>query len=95
MFPIADFFNLLIFLPFVKVDEDDIGNSLRVLKKESWFQQFLTNDKFRNLIVYDRDIRNFIGKCKTNNLNKDRYANAFRRRLHKLLVKKTTATAAQ
>lgn len=88
-----DFFNLLVFLPFMKVDEEDIGIGIRSLKKELWFQQFLTNDKFRNLIVHDREIRNLIGKCKPKSLNKNRYANAFRRRLHKLLVKKATASA--
>lgn len=91
---LTDFLNVAIFLPFRKVDEEDIGHGLRSLKKESWFQQFLTNDKFRSLIVHDRDIRNLIGKCKPNHLNKERYANAFRRRLHKLLVKKTTAPVA-
>lgn len=90
---LTDFFNIFVFLPFMKVNEEDIGAGIRSLKNESWFQQFLTNDKFRNLIVYDREIRNFIGKCKPNSLNSNRYANAFRRRLHKLLVKKTTTTS--
>lgn len=85
-----DFFSILLFASFMKVDEEDIGNSIRSLKKESWFQQFLTNDKFRDLIVYDEEIRTFIGKCNPNHLNKNRYANAFRRKLHKLLVKKAT-----
>lgn len=90
---LIDFLNLFVFLPFIKVNEEDIGKNMRSLNKQSWFQQLLTNDKFRNLIVYDREIREFIGKCKANKLNKDKYTAMFHRKLHKLLVKKTTSTA--
>ncbi len=87
---LLDVFNLSAFLPFLKVSEDDIGRNMRTLKKKVWFQRLLTNDKFRNLIIYDRDIRRLIGRCNTKRLQTKMYDRLFRRKLHKRLVKKTT-----
>lgn len=77
----------------MKISEDDIGRNMRTLKKKDWFQQFLTNAKFRNLIIYDRDIRRLIGRCNTKRLETKIYDRLFRRKLHKRLVKKATTAA--
>ncbi len=72
-----------------KVTEDDITENINYLKKQSWFQEYLENDRFRHVIIYDQKVRDFIGKLKTSKLKKDRYVYKTEHKLHKLLIEKT------
>lgn len=73
-----------------KVTEDDITENMNYLRKTDWFQTYLENDRFRHVLIYDQDVRDYIGKLKIQKLNKQRYSYRTQRKLHTLLIKKTT-----
>ncbi|GED18085.1 hypothetical protein [Aneurinibacillus migulanus] len=85
---ILDLLNLAVYIPFLKVDEEDIGRNLKHLKKYQWFQSYLNDEKYRELIIYNKDVRQAIGKFKSNKLEKDSYNIKCQKRLHKVLLKK-------
>ena len=70
---ILDIFNLVLYIPFLQVDEDDISRNAAQLKKYSWFQALLSDQTFRELIIYDQEVRRVIGRFKTDKLHHKRY----------------------
>ncbi|MED4732419.1 hypothetical protein P9597_30930 [Aneurinibacillus migulanus] len=80
--------NLAIDIPFLKVDEEDIGRNLKHLNKYQWFQNYLNDEKYRELIIHNKDVRQVIGKFKSDKLEKDSYNMKCQKRLHKMLLKK-------
>lgn len=85
---ILDLLNLAVYIPFLKVDEEDIGRNLKHLKKYQWFQNYLNDEKYRELIIHNKDVRQVIGKFKSDKLEKDSYNMKCQKRLHKMLLKK-------
>ena len=67
------FVNIGGYLPFLKVDEEDIGRNIKHLKRQQWFQNYLKDEKFREEIIHNKDVRQVIGKFKTNKLDKVTY----------------------
>ncbi|ERI10022.1 hypothetical protein, partial [Aneurinibacillus aneurinilyticus] len=65
--------NLAIYIPFLKVDEEDIGRNLKHLNKYQWFQNYLNDEKYRELIIHNKDVRRVIGKFNSDKLEKDSY----------------------
>lgn len=90
---ILDLLNLTLQIPFLKVSEEDIGRNLMHLKKYQWFQNYLHNEKYRELIIHNNDVRQAIGKFKSNKLDKDSYNMKCQKRLHKVLLKKLNNVA--
>lgn len=90
---ILDLLNLTLHIPFLKVYEEDIGRNLKHLKKHQWFQNYLNNEKYRELIIHNKDVRQAIGKFKSNKLDKDSYNMKCQKRLHKVLLKKLNNVA--
>ncbi len=80
--------NLAIYIPFLKVDEEDIGRNLKHLNKYQWFQNYLNDEKYRELIIHNKDVRRVIGKFNSDKLEKDSYNMKCQKRLHKMLLKK-------
>jgi hypothetical protein len=83
-----DSLNLATYIPFLKVNEEDIGRNLKHLRKYQWFQNYLNDEKYRELIIHNKDVRQAIGKFKSNKLEKDSYNMKCQKRLHKVLLKK-------
>ncbi len=74
------------FLPFLKINEEDIGRNLNHLKKHHWFQSYLNDEVYRELIIHDKGVREAIGKFKSNKLSRDSYQRKCQKRLQKVFV---------
>ncbi|KUF21987.1 MULTISPECIES: hypothetical protein [Bacillus] len=70
---ILDIFSLAVYIPFLKVDEEEISRNAAHLKKYSWFKALLHDQTCRELIIYDPGVRRLIGRFKTEKLHKKRY----------------------
>nr|WP_283775158.1 hypothetical protein [Bacillus zhangzhouensis] len=70
---ILDIFTLALYIPFLQVDEEEISRNAVHLKKYSWFQALLNDQTFRELIIYNQDVRRVIGRFKTDKLHHKRY----------------------
>src|SRR5690625_7369662 len=88
IFALIVYVNIGDFLPFLKVNEEDIGRNLNHLKKHQWFQKHLNNEADRELIIHDKGVREAIGKLNSNKLSRDSYQRKCQKRLHKILVKR-------
>lgn len=82
---ILDLFNLAVYIPFLQVDEDDISKNATHLKKYSWFQDLLSDQRCRELIILHADVRHVIDQFKTNKLHKKRYNIKCEKKLHQAL----------
>ncbi|OLP63371.1 hypothetical protein BACPU_33000 [Bacillus pumilus] len=82
---ILDIFYLAIYKTFLQVDEDDISRNVTHLKKYTWFRDLLNDQKCKEIIIYDSDVRHVIGQFKTGKLHKRRYNIRCERKLHQAL----------
>lgn len=82
---ILDLFNLAVYIPFLQVDEEDTSRNATHLKKYSWFQDLLSDQRCRELIILYADVRHVIGQFKTNQLHKKRYNIKCEKKLHQAL----------
>lgn len=85
---LLDIFNLFVYLPFLKVDEEEIGKNIRHLKKQDWFQNYLQHEEFRNIIIHDKDVRQLIGKFSEKKLRRPAYQLKCQRKLRNMIIKK-------
>lgn len=91
---VRNFISIISSAPFwPDVDEADIGKNIRILKKYEWFQQYLENENFKELIVYDQDVRDRIGEFNSNRLKKESYQNQYEKKIRKILLKKVDSFA--
>lgn len=86
IFTLIVYVNIGDFLPFLEANEEDIGRNLNHLKKYHWFQNYLNDEAYRELIIHDKSVRKAIGKFKSNKLSRDSYQRKYQKRLHKILV---------
>ncbi|MCR8981080.1 hypothetical protein [Brevibacillus laterosporus] len=85
---ILDFLNLLMYVPFLKPDEEQITKNIKKIKKRNWYKVLLENDEYRKLIIYNKDVRTVIGRFKTEKLNQQNYQMKCQRKLEAILNKK-------
>lgn len=58
--------NLFAIVPLVsRTDEEDIRKNITDLKKYQWFQELLSNEEYKELIVHDSYVRKTIGKIQS------------------------------
>ncbi|MFC4025495.1 hypothetical protein ACFOUV_17060 [Oceanobacillus longus] len=88
VFAVVVFVNIGGFLPFLKVDEEDIGRNIKHLKRQQWFQNYLNDEKYRGLIIHNRDVRQVIGNFKSSKLDRESYQERCQEKLHKILFNK-------
>lgn len=80
-------FNMI--LPYrTNISEDEICENMKVLKKNKWFQNILRNEKYRQFIIHDREIRNLIGKFNHEKLQKNLFHQKYERKLMAALNRK-------
>ncbi|MBB4823243.1 hypothetical protein HNO89_000461 [Sporosarcina luteola] len=84
---ILDLLNFAAYIPFLRVDEQEIGRNIQQLKRHQWFQDFLNDEQYRKLIIHNKDVRQTIGKFKTSKLSKDAYNSKCQKKLSKVLLK--------
>src|SRR5699024_653640 len=71
-----------------EVSGADINNNIKLLKKTHWFQTFLKNEEYRELIIHNNDVRYEIGDLNTNRLKRNIQNDRYRRKIQRLLEKK-------
>lgn len=74
--------------PWPEVSGEDINNNIKLLKKTHWFQTLLKNEKYRELIIHNNDVRYEIGDLNTNRLKRNIQNDRYRRKIQRLLEKK-------
>ncbi|MGE6630753.1 hypothetical protein [Bacillus sp. NPDC077027] len=82
---ILDMLSLVMYMPFLQVDEEDISRNAKHLKKYVWFQNLLNNKHNRELIIHHKDVRQVIGKFNIEKLHKKHYNTKCERKLNKVL----------
>ncbi|ALX47505.1 hypothetical protein [Lentibacillus amyloliquefaciens] len=83
------FLNLGLYLPsLLSVDEEDIGKNTNRLKKYKWFQELLSIEEYKQLIVHDKDVRRVIGKFNGKKIDKTFFQNRYRKKLQNTLQQK-------
>ncbi|QGQ45383.1 hypothetical protein [Metabacillus sediminilitoris] len=76
-------------LPFLKeVSEEEIEKNITLLKRYQWFMTQLENEKHKNLIYNDIDVRYIIGKLNPKKMEKKSYNNKYQFKINKILQKK-------
>ncbi|GIN72925.1 hypothetical protein J14TS2_34000 [Bacillus sp. J14TS2] len=82
--------NLFAIVPLIpRVNEEDIGENIKHLKKHQWFQDLLRNGMYRELIIHDQQVRKTIGKFNSNKLEKKSFTNRYEKKLQSILHQKT------
>ncbi|QDP39521.1 hypothetical protein [Radiobacillus deserti] len=84
---LLDLFNLSVYVPFWKADEEDIGRNIKHLKQYNWFQGYFTDSIYRDLIIQNKNVRQCIGRFNVNKLNKQPYQRRCQENLRKVLQK--------
>lgn len=88
MWLLLDVFNLLLYLPFFKPDEGDITKNIRELNKQSWYVKLKENNEIREKIIYDKDVRQMIGRFHFRKLSQPAYQIKCQGKLTLILSKK-------
>ncbi len=84
---LLDLLNLAVYTPFLNVDEEDIGRNMKYLKKYHWFRSYLEDEKYREIIIHHKEVRQCIGKFNRDQLHKSSYQKKCQRKLYKVLQK--------
>jgi hypothetical protein len=70
------------------VTEEEIEKNIKFLKHYPWFQNYLDDEKFKNLINEHKDVRFIIGKLNIEKVkNKSGYHKKYQKKIHKVLLK--------
>ncbi|KLV25935.1 hypothetical protein CHH55_04670 [Niallia circulans] len=83
---LLDLLNLAVYIPFLKVDEEEVCRNVKHLKKHQWFRNYLNDEECRGLIIHDKDVRQCIGKFNSSKLYKHSYQKKCQEKLHKVLL---------
>ncbi|MBR7553601.1 hypothetical protein ACFFJI_11450 [Allobacillus sp. GCM10007491] len=73
--------------PYPDVDTNDISNNLKVLKRTQWFQALMKDEKHRELIVHNKDVRYEIGYLNTERLKRNAHKDRYKNKIQKILEK--------
>src|SRR5690625_2949741 len=84
---LLDILTLSVYLPFLKPDENDIVRNIKHLKEKQWFNKFLKDPVFKDLIIHNEKIRRTSGRVKTCNIRQYSYNIRFENRLRRALLK--------
>ena len=81
-------------LPFIKeVTEEEVDKNIQFLKQYQWFINHLNDDKYKELVNKDEDVRYVIGKFNRNKMKKISYHNKYQKKINKILLKKANYRA--
>jgi len=75
-----------IYIPYLKVDEEDIGKNMDKFKKYQWYQAYLANESYRELIIHNTKVRQTIGKFNNAKLSSESYAKKCQKKVHQILL---------
>ena len=81
-------------LPFIKeVTEEEVDKNIQFLKQYQWFIKHLNDDKYKELVNKDVDVRYVIGKFNRNKMKKISYHNKYQKKINKILLTKANYRA--
>ena len=81
-------------LPFIKeVTEEEVDKNIQFLKQYQWFINHLNDDKYKELVNKDEDVRYVIGKFNRNKMKKISYHNKYQKKINKILLTKANYRA--
>ncbi|MFA9559500.1 hypothetical protein ACERII_19505 [Evansella sp. AB-rgal1] len=87
---VLNLISIISFSPFITdVTEEQIGENIKLLKKHQWFQNYLSNEEYRRLIIKDKDVREVIGRFNNKKMDNDSYHTKFQKKLHNVLIKRS------
>ncbi|MBD7937555.1 hypothetical protein H9655_11025 [Cytobacillus sp. Sa5YUA1] len=85
--------SIISFSPFItQVTQEDVTHNLRKLKEYSWFNAYLENEIFRNLIVHNDRVRNVIGEFNEKRFSHCSYQKKMNKRLNAVLLNEEVRT---
>jgi len=89
MIILLDLFHLMLLSSVAGTyNEDDIQHNMEQLRKTEWFQQYLKQQPYRDLLIFDEDVRKAIGKLPNKKLAKAPQRQAYQRVVTKALQQK-------
>ncbi|WP_077356609.1 hypothetical protein [Virgibacillus halodenitrificans] len=74
--------------PYPDVSEEDISNNIQLLKKNQWFQTLMNDEKYREFVVHDKDVRYEIGYLNTKKLKRNVHKDRYKKKIQKILDKR-------
>ena len=81
-------------LPFIKeVTEEEVDKNIQFLKQYQWFIKHLNDDKYKELVNKDVDVRYVIGKFNRNKMKKISYHNKYQKKINEILLTKANYRA--
>ena len=81
-------------LPFIKeVTEEEVDKNIQFLKQYQWFINHLNDDKYKELVNKDVDVRYVIGKFNRNKMKNVSYHNKYQKKINKILLTKANYRA--
>lgn len=84
---LLDLFSFIAYGVFLKeVTEEKIGRNMEFLKRYEWFQKLLNDDQFKQLIIYNSDVRLVIGKMNRKKMKRNAYHHKFQKKIRKKLI---------
>ena len=77
-----------LFFTFTKdVTEEEIEKNIKFLQEYKWFQEYLNDVKFEDLIKEHKDVRYVIGKFNIEKMkDKTMYHNKYQKKIQKVLL---------
>lgn len=85
--------SIISFAPFItQVTQADVTNNLRKLKDYSWFNAYLQNEIYRNLIIHNVRVRNVIGEFNEKRFNHGSYQKKMDKKLNTVLLNEEIRT---
>lgn len=77
-----------LFLSFTKdVTEEEIAKNIKFLQEYEWFQEYLNDNKFENLIREHKDVRYVIGKFNIEKMRRNtEYRIQHQKKIQKVLL---------
>lgn len=81
--------SLLSFVGLVpRTTEEDIAKNVNKLKKYQWFQDFLSNKEYKELITHDAKVRRVIGRMNSNRIDVKFFCHRYQKKLQTVLHQK-------
>jgi hypothetical protein len=72
-----------------EVSEEEIEKNIELLKECDWFQGYLKNNTYNNLITGNTRVRYEIGKCNIEKMKNEKYVALYQKRIRKVLLKES------
>lgn len=79
--------SVVIFSFLKEVTEDEIEKNIAYLKQEEWFQEYLSCNRYRELIFNNSKVRHIIGTFNLEKMSKMRYHRKYQNRIVTAMVK--------